>query len=221
LATDFNTNYNSLTELYTLNITVTTVHIKDISWFCRVRVRVRVRVTLRLAVYRQSVRLGAEPLETHGQNLFSQLNSCGYSYYITCSLMRGWVCHLQLLLALAVGLVTIFYCHRFETSPCVASYDSQGYGGGIRLRLHTGIGFALRTRPAYNISARTAQKTALPTVLLLLRHVAIVRIAKRTLLPSYSIVACYESVAAIAYQQQLFTEPLPSTCCCIAVYLTD
>jgi hypothetical protein len=33
--------------------------------------RVRVRVTLRLAVYRQSVRLGAEPLETHGQNFFS------------------------------------------------------------------------------------------------------------------------------------------------------
>jgi hypothetical protein len=29
------------------------------------RVRVRVRVTLRLAVYRQSVRLGDKPLETH------------------------------------------------------------------------------------------------------------------------------------------------------------
>jgi hypothetical protein len=30
-----------------------------------------------------------------------------------------------------VGLVTIFYCLRFETSLFVASYDSQGYGGGI------------------------------------------------------------------------------------------
>jgi hypothetical protein len=30
----------------------------------------RVRVTLRLAVHRQSVRLGAEPLEAHGQNCF-------------------------------------------------------------------------------------------------------------------------------------------------------
>jgi hypothetical protein len=30
----------------------------------------RVRVILRLAVYRQSVHLGAEPLETHGQNSF-------------------------------------------------------------------------------------------------------------------------------------------------------
>jgi hypothetical protein len=34
----------------------------------RVRVRVRVRATLRLAVYHQSVCLGVEPLETHGQN---------------------------------------------------------------------------------------------------------------------------------------------------------
>jgi hypothetical protein len=34
--------------------------------------------------------------------------------------------------------VTIFYCLRFETSLFVASYDSQGHGGGIRIRLHTG-----------------------------------------------------------------------------------
>jgi hypothetical protein len=33
------------------------------------------------------------------------------------------------------GLVTIFYCLRFETSLFVASYDSQGHGGGIRPRL--------------------------------------------------------------------------------------
>jgi hypothetical protein len=37
-----------------------------------------------------------------------------------------------------VGLVTIFYCLRFETSLFVASYDSQGYGGGIRTRLRMG-----------------------------------------------------------------------------------
>jgi hypothetical protein len=35
-----------------------------------------------------------------------------------------------------VVIVIIFYCLRFETSLFVASYDSQGYGGGIRLRLH-------------------------------------------------------------------------------------
>jgi hypothetical protein len=38
-----------------------------------------------------------------------------------------------------VALMTIFYCLRFETSLFVAVYDSQGYGGGIRPRLHTGL----------------------------------------------------------------------------------
>jgi hypothetical protein len=36
-----------------------------------------------------------------------------------------------------VELVTIFYCLAFETSLLIASYDSQGYGGGIRPCLHT------------------------------------------------------------------------------------
>jgi hypothetical protein len=38
-----------------------------------------------------------------------------------------------------LGLATVFYCLRFETSLFVASYDSQGHGGGIRPRLHTGL----------------------------------------------------------------------------------
>jgi hypothetical protein len=37
-----------------------------------------------------------------------------------------------------VELATVFHCLRFETSLFVASYDSQGYGGSIRSRLHTG-----------------------------------------------------------------------------------
>jgi hypothetical protein len=58
------------------------------------RIRVRVRVTLPLAVYPQSVHL--ELL------LFnSSLNTCGYNPYVTSSLMRGWVSHLQLPLGLA------------------------------------------------------------------------------------------------------------------------
>jgi hypothetical protein len=36
-----------------------------------------------------------------------------------------------------VGLVAKFYCLKFETSLFVASYDSQGHGGGIQPRLHT------------------------------------------------------------------------------------
>jgi hypothetical protein len=63
------------------------------------------------------------------------------------SLTRGEICRLQLLLDLAsvslsgpslLELVTTFYCLRFETSLFVASYDSQGHGGGIQPRLHTG-----------------------------------------------------------------------------------
>jgi hypothetical protein len=41
-----------------------------------------------------------------------------------------------------VGLETIFYCLRFETSLFVASYVSQGYGGGILPHLHTGKSLA-------------------------------------------------------------------------------
>jgi hypothetical protein len=59
-----------------------------------------VRVTLRMPVNRQSVQNDAETFETHCQNFFSQLNSCGHSPYITSSLTRGWVCHLHLLLAI-------------------------------------------------------------------------------------------------------------------------
>jgi hypothetical protein len=38
-----------------------------------------------------------------------------------------------------LGLATIFYCPRFETSLFVAFYGSQGHAGGIRPRLHTGF----------------------------------------------------------------------------------
>jgi hypothetical protein len=38
-------------------------------------------------------------------HVFSQLNTCGHSPYITFSLMRGWVCHLQLLLAVASAFI--------------------------------------------------------------------------------------------------------------------
>jgi hypothetical protein len=37
-----------------------------------------------------------------------------------------------------LGLATVFYCIICETSLFVASYHSQGHGGGMRLRLHTG-----------------------------------------------------------------------------------
>jgi hypothetical protein len=89
------------------------------------------------------------------------------SFRGTPSLTRGRVCLLYVPLTLAstvflgrspLGLATVFYCLRFETSIFVASYDSQGHGGGIRPRLHTGS-------PPYHLSSahitlsRTAEKT--------------------------------------------------------------
>jgi hypothetical protein len=56
-------------------------------------------------------------------------------------------------------LATIFYCLRFETSLFVASYDSQGHGGGIRPRLHTGLNNWCSQLVPFITSARTAQKT--------------------------------------------------------------
>jgi hypothetical protein len=47
-----------------------------------------------------------------------------------------------------LGLATVFYCLSSETSLFVASYDSQGHGGSIRPRLHTGVGlFYLSVAP--------------------------------------------------------------------------
>jgi hypothetical protein len=131
---------------------------------------VRVRVTLRLAVYRQSVRLGANPLRAT-TSIFPLLNTCGYSPYVTSSLERGWICRLQLLLVLASAVILGYEFHGTHDHilPCqsrgspnlqvqahtcprnrvsqlypqilnfffVTPYDSQGYGGGVRHRLHT------------------------------------------------------------------------------------
>jgi hypothetical protein len=57
-----------------------------------------------------------------------------------------------------LGLQTIFYCLTFEASLFVASYDSQGHGGGIRPRLHTGM-LRLFWKSRYIAAARTAQNT--------------------------------------------------------------
>jgi hypothetical protein len=48
-----------------------------------------------------------------------------------------------------VELATIFYCLRFEISLFVASYDSQGYGGDIWPRLHTGLNWSESKSKSY------------------------------------------------------------------------
>jgi hypothetical protein len=70
-------------------------------------------------------------------------DSYGLVFCGALSLTRGRVCLLYMLLAQSfsspspLGLATIFYYLRFETSLFVASCDSQGLSGGIRPCLHT------------------------------------------------------------------------------------
>jgi hypothetical protein len=70
------------------------------------------------------------------------------------SLTRGWVCLLYVPCFSGpspLGLATVFYCLRFQTSLFVASYDSQGHDGGIRPRLHTGLSLSLICRPSNTV----------------------------------------------------------------------
>jgi hypothetical protein len=49
--------------------------------------------------------LATSPLRLTTSNFIFQLNTFGYSPYVTSSLMRGWVCRLQLLLVLASAVI--------------------------------------------------------------------------------------------------------------------
>jgi hypothetical protein len=106
------------------------------------------KVTLRLAAS-QSVSLGVEPhlgLMTRYLLLFDSYGLV----FVGCPLGREeefvfciccWPLPAQSFSGPSpLGLATVFYCLRFETSLFVASYDSQGHGGGIRLRLHKMLG---------------------------------------------------------------------------------
>jgi hypothetical protein len=110
--------------------------------------------------------LVTSPLRFTTSNFIFQLDICGYSPYVTSSLMIGWVCSLQLLLSLASavrsdsrgtrdhillpqirdspnleGQIPLFISSRKRVAQLypqalgslfIASYDSQGYGGGLR-----------------------------------------------------------------------------------------
>jgi hypothetical protein len=81
------------------------------------------------------------------------------------SLTRGRVCCLQLLLTdprQCSNFRVRVPCLGFETSLLVASYDSQGHGGGIRPRLHTGVSpDSVLMRTAAYISYRYPRKCLL------------------------------------------------------------
>jgi hypothetical protein len=118
-------------------------------------------------------------------NFIFQRNTCSYSPYVTFSLTRGWVCHLQLLLVLASAVILRskscrthdhILLSQIRDSPqpggpgprtyipqgqygliipptlgslFVASSNSQGYGEGIQLCLHTGPLLVPSVGPCY------------------------------------------------------------------------
>jgi hypothetical protein len=87
-----------------------------------------------------------------------QLNTCGHSAYVTSSLTRGWVCRLQMLLALASAVILgsesrgthnhIFCCLRFETpkpgGPGPLTYIPQEQSGPV---INPGTVFLISSPP--------------------------------------------------------------------------
>jgi hypothetical protein len=101
----------------------------------------RVRVTLRLAVYSQSVRLGDKPLETQDQYFFPTEHS-GHSPYVTFSLMRGWVCRLELLLALASAVILRSESRRTHDHILLSQIrDSPNLVGQVSIIISPGTGW--------------------------------------------------------------------------------
>jgi hypothetical protein len=131
---------------------------------------VKVKATLRLTVS-QSVNLGVEPhlgLMTRCLAITIWQLRCSFvgrplwredgSVFCMCC----WVFPMQSFSGPSpLGLATIFYCLRFETSLFVASYDSQGHGGGIRPRLHTGL-LHLKCSPPWNRMLAPRTEDTLP-----------------------------------------------------------
>jgi hypothetical protein len=97
--------------------------------------------------------LAASPLRPTTKIFIFQLNTNGYGPYITSSLTRGWVCLYSCCWASPAqsfsgpsitGLITTFYCLRFETlltwrtrSSCIP----PEHGGPV---IPPGIGFPFR-----------------------------------------------------------------------------
>jgi hypothetical protein len=106
-------DYNSLTELYTPNITVNTAHIRSslhiltINWTLTSLWESESESEL-LYDWRFTANqfvLATSPLRLKTSIFFFWQNTCFHNPYVTSSLTRGWVYRLQLLLVLASAVI--------------------------------------------------------------------------------------------------------------------
>jgi hypothetical protein len=128
-----------------------------------------VRVTLRLAVYRQSIRLGANPLRITASDFFFQMNPCGQSLW---NILSGERMGLSLMNMLGLVKCTCrthsMLMKLFAFALCKSPLFSPGFAKQIMSILliicyNDGLVIGLR----YIASDRTTQKAPHPTVLLL------------------------------------------------------
>jgi hypothetical protein len=118
--------------------------------------QVQLKVTLRLMVS-QSLSLGVEPHLGLMTRYLLPFDSYGVVYVgrslfrLCCWPSPAW----SFSGPSPLGLVTIFYCLKFEITLFVSSYDSQGHGGGIRPRLHTVLSVAV-----YSLRAHRTENSA-------------------------------------------------------------
>jgi hypothetical protein len=143
---------------YTHELTFSTLQLLDALWFKSVRSQVQFRRSLPFSLLSQSlmlrptvsrpVYLGIKhPSEAYDQ-IFITVRQLRVCWRGALSLMRGRVCRIQLLLVLASAVILgsksrgtfeHILLSQIRDFRFVASYDSQGYDGGSRHRLHTGF----------------------------------------------------------------------------------
>jgi hypothetical protein len=120
---------------------------------------------------RVTLRHGTKPLEDHDQRFFFQLNSCGYSPYVTSSLTGGWICLLRIRLAFRQVYISYLRACYWNSSfcsiykSCVSTGFAKEIMSSLRILCYNGslvtwtIVNLTTATAGYNISAQTTQKT--------------------------------------------------------------
>jgi hypothetical protein len=104
------------------------------------------------------------PWDSRHSNFIFQVNTCGYSPYVTSSLTRGWICRLQLLLVLA-SAVTLWSESRETHDHILLSQirDSPNLEGQVPVLYPPGTGWPCYT-PRHWVPFSSPSTTGTATV---------------------------------------------------------